>query len=76
MPKTTMTSKGQVTIPKAVREVLRLDMGDEVDCTLTADGAVVLRPRRSAVDALFGAVAYDGATVPVAAMDPGVPFDA
>lgn len=71
MPIATMTSKGQLTIPKAVREALLLDAGDEVQIDLTGDGAAILRPRHPSISALFGAIAYDGPTISVAAMDPG-----
>jgi AbrB family looped-hinge helix DNA binding protein len=39
---TTVTSKGQVTIPKAVRDRLNLKPGSAVDFSLTADGQVVI----------------------------------
>jgi AbrB family looped-hinge helix DNA binding protein len=39
---TTMTSKGQVTIPKALREHLGLRPGQGVDFDLAADGRVVV----------------------------------
>lgn len=37
-----VTSKGQVTIPKRVREVLGIRPGSRVDFALTADRRVVL----------------------------------
>lgn len=40
---TTMTVKGQVTIPKRVREALRLSPGDGVDFDVNRDGQVVVR---------------------------------
>jgi AbrB family looped-hinge helix DNA binding protein len=40
---TTMTVKGQVTIPKRVREALRLAPGDPVDFEVNGDGQVVVR---------------------------------
>jgi len=43
MPTATVSSKGQVTIPKAVRELLRIDAGDEVDFVVTERGDVVVR---------------------------------
>lgn len=73
MPIAVMSSKGQLTIPKVVREALLLDIGDEVQIDLTGDGAAILRPRHPAVSALFGAVAYAGPRVTIAAMDPGAP---
>lgn len=41
---TTVTSKGQVTIPKQMRDYLGLEPGSLVDFTWTADGEVVIRP--------------------------------
>ncbi len=71
MPIATMTSKGQLTIPKQVRETLMLDAGDQVEITLTGDGAALLRPRHPAAGSLFGVIAWTSGTVPIAAMDPG-----
>lgn len=42
---TTMTSKGQVTIPKRLRDHLRLKPGAEVEFEVIADGRVVILPR-------------------------------
>ena len=39
---TTMTVKGQVTIPKKVREALRLAPGDSVEFDVNRDGQVVV----------------------------------
>jgi antitoxin PrlF len=44
MPSATLTSKGQLTLPKAVRDLLRLGAGDRVDFVVNDDGTVVLRP--------------------------------
>lgn len=38
-----MTSKGQVTVPKAVREALGLDVGDEVVFRVEGQRAVLAR---------------------------------
>lgn len=40
---TTVTSKGQVTIPKKVRMHLQIEAGTAVDFELTGTGEVVLR---------------------------------
>ena len=40
---TTMTVKGQVTIPKKVREALRLSPGDRVDFEVNREGQVVVQ---------------------------------
>lgn len=44
----TLTSKGQTTIPKEVREHLGVKPGDKVKCVLLPDGRVYLLPRKSA----------------------------
>ena len=40
---TTLTSKGQVTIPKHIRDALKLSPGTPVEFSVGPDGAVVLR---------------------------------
>ncbi len=39
---TTVTAKGQVTIPKAVRDLLGIKPGSKVDFQRAADGSIVL----------------------------------
>jgi len=39
---TTLTSKGQVTIPKKIRDALNLTPGCEVEFSVNRDGEVVL----------------------------------
>ena len=46
LPIMRMSAKGQVTIPKAIRDALRLKTGDTIQFTLRADGAVTLRATR------------------------------
>lgn len=41
---TTLTSKGQVTIPKKVRDLLGLKPGSAVEFELTDEGEVILKP--------------------------------
>ena len=50
-----ITVKGQTTIPKAIREHLRLKPGDRVKFFVHPDGSVVLLPKVSA-SALRGIV--------------------
>ena len=54
MPSATLTSKGQLTLPKAIRERLRLGAGDRVDFIVADDGTVVLRPATIDVRELKG----------------------
>ena len=44
MKATTLTSKGQVTVPKEVREFLSIGPGSKVTFELTPAGDVVIRP--------------------------------
>jgi len=44
MPTATLTSKGQTTIPKEIREHLHLHPGDQIDFIVQDDGTVVLAP--------------------------------
>ena len=46
----TLTSKGQVTIPKDVRDRLRLRVGDRLEFVVEEDGSI--RVRRRSVDLL------------------------
>jgi antitoxin PrlF len=41
---TTVTAKGQVTIPKAVRDFLGIGPGSMVEFKLAVDGSIVLFP--------------------------------
>lgn len=44
---TTLTSKGQVTIPKRIRDALKLLPGAPVEFSVNASGDVVLHPPRA-----------------------------
>lgn len=43
MPTSTLTTRGQTTIPKPIREALGLQPGDRVEFTLEGDRAVLRR---------------------------------
>lgn len=60
MPTATLSSKGQITIPKAVREILRIDTGDQVDFVLTERGEVIVRGVSLDVRELKGVLARRG----------------
>ena len=42
----TLNSKGQITIPKQVREHLKLNPGDKLDFVIESEGRVVIRPAK------------------------------
>ena len=50
----TLTSKGQLTIPKAVRDTLRLHTGDRVAFVVHGEKEAVLKPMTKSVDEVFG----------------------
>ncbi len=54
MPSATLTSKGQLTLPKAIRDLLHLGAGDRVDFIVKDDGTVQLRPATVEVRELSG----------------------
>jgi antitoxin PrlF len=62
MPSATVTSKGQLTLPKAIRDLLRLGAGDRVDFIVKDDGTVVLRPATVDVRELKGLLHRKGLT--------------
>ncbi len=43
MKSATVTSKGQVTIPKAIRDFLKVKSGDLIDFLIDREGKVVVR---------------------------------
>ena len=57
MALSTITSKGQVTIPKRVRERLRLRTGDKLDFRIDEDGTIRVYPISKTVSEVFGVFA-------------------
>ena len=53
----TMTSKGQVTVPREVRDALGLTAGVSIAFVLHADGSCELVPRTTSVSELAGVAA-------------------
>ena len=50
----TLTSKGQTTIPKEIRDSLGMKPGDRMTFTLMPDGTVVMRVKTKTVSDLVG----------------------
>jgi antitoxin PrlF len=50
----TLTSKGQITIPKTVRNSLNIKSGDKVEFVLTENREALIRPITMNVDEVFG----------------------
>ena len=49
----TITSKGQVTIPKDIRESLKLHSGDKIEILVTKNGEAIIKPVSRKVDEVF-----------------------
>lgn len=49
----TLTTKGQVTIPKKVRELLKLHTGDKIEIIVTENREAIIRPISKKVDDIF-----------------------
>ena len=60
MPTATLTSKGQLTLPRRVREHLRVQTGDAVDFIIGADGEVRVRAGEVEIADLKGLLRQGG----------------
>lgn len=56
----TLTSKGQTTIPKEIRDSLNMKAGDRMTFTLMPDSTVVMRVKSKSVTELAGALHKKG----------------
>ncbi|MGH9361884.1 MAG: AbrB/MazE/SpoVT family DNA-binding domain-containing protein [Thermoanaerobaculia bacterium] len=64
MPTATITSKGQVTLPKEVREHLHVGEGDRVDFVIDESGSVHVVPLMRSAMELYGIVPFRGEKPP------------
>lgn len=75
MPMTTLSSKGQVIIPKHIRAVRHWEPGQELEVVELDDG-VLLKPRSAfpamKVDEVAGFLAYQGPAKSLADMDEAI----
>ena len=60
MPTATVTTKGQVTIPKEVREHLGVETGDRLSFVVQEDGTVIVKPITHHVRELGGLLQRSG----------------
>ena len=73
MPTSTMSSRGQTVIPKAIREHLGLHPGDLIDFVVGDDGGVLVRPAVEDVRRLKGLLQRPRrGAVPVQAMNQAI----
>ena len=73
MPTATLITKGQVTIPKEVREHLGIDTGDRLSFVVQEDGTVMVKPLTRHVRELGGFLRRSGQRpVSISQMDAGI----
>lgn len=72
----TISVKGQVTLPKALRDAMHLKVGDKVLFEEGSDGAYVIRPRTTDVHMLKGCVSYHGMPQTLDQMDAAIALNA
>lgn len=72
MTTATLTSKGQITIPAAVRAALGVEAGDRVEFVQTASGHFELVAATQPVTALKGLVKKPDKPVTIAAMNAAI----
>ena len=72
MPTATVTSKGQITIPKVVRDELGLREGDRVAFRVLEDGSVIVEPETIDLLDLKGALKPKRKGVTLADMDDAI----
>ena len=57
---TTLTSKGQVTVPREIRDRLGLASGDKLAFTMLSDGTVCMRAKTRRLNELAGSLTRPG----------------
>jgi antitoxin PrlF len=72
MSTATLTSKGQITIPLAVRRKLGLDTGDRVEFVELAPGEFALKPATEDVRSLKGMIHAPARPVSIDAMNAAI----
>lgn len=72
MTTATITSKGQLTVPKSVRDALGIGPGDRVDFVRMADGNFAVLPATQPVKRLKGIIPKPGKPVSIEDMDAAI----
>ena len=68
-----LTSKGQLTLPKTIRDALHLEVGSKLDFKMNDDGTLTVRPLNRSVDSLVGMLHRPGMKpLSIAAMDAAI----
>jgi antitoxin PrlF len=69
---TKVTTKGQITVPKPIREHLKLVKGDRIEFLIGVNGKVTIMPATADVRELKGMVAKPAKRVTVADMNQAI----
>ena len=64
MAKATLTSKGQTTIPKEIREYLHINEGDMIEFVILENGTVAVKPAYLDASSIRGAL-YNPKRTPI-----------
>ncbi|MEO6473443.1 MAG: AbrB/MazE/SpoVT family DNA-binding domain-containing protein [Aeromicrobium sp.] len=72
MATSTVTSKGQITIPIEVRRALKLEPGSRVEFVALPDGSYELMPATRSIKELKGIVKYSGPPVSIEDMNEAI----
>ena len=68
----TLTSKGQVTIPKQARDTLNLDAGDRVEFIIDDDGRLFVLPVTRSIKTLKGMLPKPTSPISLKEMDEAI----
>ena len=72
MPSSTLTSKGQITIPLEVRKALGLKPGVRIDFYEFEDGKYALRPKTGSIKDMKGCLAHSGPPISIEEMNESI----
>lgn len=68
----TLTTKGQITLPKALRDSLHLKTGDKIIFELQEEGGYLIRPKTLDVRVLKGRMKYKGPVATLGDMEQAI----
>ncbi len=69
MPTTTLTSKGQITVPREIRNHLGVDVGDRLSFEVTESGQVFVQAETTDIRSLRGVLKRNRSAVSLKEMD-------
>jgi antitoxin PrlF len=67
-----VTSKGQITVPRDVRDALRLVPGDTVEFSIDPNGAAIMKRKARSIRDLFGILGKPSRSLTVEQMDESI----